>query len=114
MEQLEIANCGFEVGGVRHAPYVFTEQGVAMLRSGTSVGAHNREAVRSRSDAEYVSKVEGALQELEETGYWPGLLADAGIYQPSTVAALHTEAGELTAILVTCAKKAKKRTRSEE
>jgi four helix bundle protein len=44
--------------------------GKQALRSGTSVGAHYREAIRSRSDAEYASKIEGALQELEETGYW--------------------------------------------
>jgi len=34
--------------------------GKQMLRSGTSVGAHNREAVRSRSTAEFISKIEGA------------------------------------------------------
>jgi len=90
--------------------------GKQVLRSGTSVGAHYREAVRSRSDAEYVSKFEGALQELEETSYWLELLADAGVCQPSAVAALRSEADELTAMLVACAKKAKSRRgrRSEE
>jgi len=44
--------------------------GKQMLRAGTSVGAHYREGVRSRSDAEFVSKLDGALQELEETCYW--------------------------------------------
>ena len=88
--------------------------GKQVLRSGTSVGAHYREAVRSRSDAEYVSKVEGALQELEETGYWLELLADAGVCQSGSLTALRAEADELTAMLVTCAKKAKRRMRSEE
>jgi four helix bundle protein len=88
--------------------------GKQVLRSGTSVGAHYREAVRSRSDAEYVSKIEGALQELEETGYWLELLSDAGACQPSTVTTLRAEADELTAMLVTCAKKAKKRMRDEQ
>ena len=41
--------------------------GKQVLRSGTSVGAHYREACRARSDAEFISKMEGALQELEET-----------------------------------------------
>ena len=81
--------------------------GKQVLRSGTSVGAHYREAVRSRSDAEYASKVEGALQELEETSYWLELLADAGVCQPGTAAALRGEADELTAMLVACARKAK-------
>jgi four helix bundle protein len=88
--------------------------GKQVLRSGTSVGAHYREAVRSRSDAEYVSKIEGALQELEETSYWLELLADAGVCQSGSLTALRAEADELTAMLVTCAKKAKSRMRSEE
>lgn len=37
------------------------------LRSGTSVGAHCREAFRARSTAEAISKLEVALQELDET-----------------------------------------------
>ncbi|QDU23150.1 four helix bundle protein [Urbifossiella limnaea] len=41
--------------------------GNQILRSGTSVGAHYREGMRSRSDAEIISKWGGALQELEET-----------------------------------------------
>ena len=43
--------------------------GKQVLRSGTSVGAHYREAFRSRSDAEFISKIEVGLQELEETLY---------------------------------------------
>ncbi len=43
--------------------------GKQLLRSGTSVGAHYREAYRSRSDAEFISKLEGGLQELEETDH---------------------------------------------
>lgn len=53
--------------------------GKQLLRSGTSVGAQYREAVRARSRAEFVSKIETALQELEETAYWIELLADGGI-----------------------------------
>lgn len=43
--------------------------GKQMLRSGTSVGAHYHEAYRSPYDAEFISKIEGGLQELEETIY---------------------------------------------
>ncbi len=83
--------------------------GKQLLRSGTSVGAHYREAVRSRSTAEFISKVEGALMELEESGYWLELLADAKIVSRSCLAALQDEAGQLSAILVTCTKNAKQR-----
>jgi four helix bundle protein len=44
--------------------------GKQFLRSGTSVGAHYREATRARSTAEFVSKIECGMQELEETSYW--------------------------------------------
>lgn len=44
--------------------------GKQILRSGTSVGAQYREACRARSDAEFISKIESGLQELEETMYW--------------------------------------------
>jgi len=54
--------------------------GKQVLRSGTSVGAHYREAYRSRSNAEFISKIEGGLQELEETCYWIELLIEANIF----------------------------------
>ena len=44
--------------------------GRQFLKSGTSGGAHHREAKRARSRAEFVSKMGGGLQELEETAYW--------------------------------------------
>ncbi len=81
--------------------------GKQLLRSGTSVGAHYREAGRARSDAEFISKIEGGLQELEETRYWLELLRDADIVKWDRLADLDNEADELTAILVTLAKKRK-------
>jgi four helix bundle protein len=81
--------------------------GRQLLRSGTSVGAHYREATRARSDAEFVSKIEGGLQELEETRYWFELLRDAGVLPWDRLADLDSEADQLTAILVTLVKKRK-------
>ncbi len=83
--------------------------GKQILRSGTSVGAHVREGKRSRSDAEMISKTQGALQELEETTYWLELLADSGIVKTERLADLTKEADELTAILVTSVKTIKAR-----
>lgn len=83
--------------------------GKQVLRSGTSVGAHYREACRARSVAEFVSKIEGGLQELEETVYWLELLVEAEIVSASKLASLLNEAEELTAILVASVKTAKAR-----
>ena len=82
--------------------------GKQLLRSGTSVGAHYREACRARSTAEFVSKVGGGLQELEETAYWIELLVESEIQEAARLADLQQEANELTAILITCAKNAKR------
>src|SRR5205823_7140568 len=81
--------------------------GKQVLRSGTSVGAHYREGHRARSTAEFVSKLEVALQELDETIYWLELLVEAGLMPPDRLAGLQDEANQLTAILVTRVKNAK-------
>ena len=82
-----------------------------LLRSGTSVGAHYREGCRARSDAEFTSKLDGALQELEESLYWMELLTESRTAPEAEVRALMSEADELAAILVTCSKKVKARKR---
>jgi four helix bundle protein len=82
--------------------------GKQVLRSGTSVGAHYREATRARSQAEFVSKIEGGLQELEETVYWLELLIEAGIVKESNLQDLLHEATELISILVSSVKTAKR------
>jgi four helix bundle protein len=65
------------------------------LRSGTSVGAQYREASRAKSNADFISKIEGSLQELEETEYWLELLAESGLIPEQRLAALKQETGEL-------------------
>lgn len=72
--------------------------GKQFLRSGTSVGAHYREACRARSDAEFISKIEGGLQELEETIYWLELVVEAELIPADRLADLLQEASELNAI----------------
>ncbi len=68
------------------------------LRSGTSVGAQYREACRARSTAEFISKMMGALQELDETVYWLELLVEGKIVTAAKLAELKNEAEELVAI----------------
>jgi four helix bundle protein len=81
--------------------------GRQVLRSGTSIGAHYREASRARSDAEFVSKIGIALQELDETAYWLELLLEAEIVPAGRLEALQQETGELIAIFTTVVKKVK-------
>lgn len=80
-----------------------------LLRSGTSPGAHCREATRSRSNAEMISKIETALQELDESVYWMELLIDANIVEPKRLEVLMKEADELIAMAVTAVRTIKSR-----
>jgi len=81
--------------------------GNQVLKSGTSVGAHYREGCRAKSDADFINKIEGALQELEETAYWLELIGEAEILSTKRLEPLHSEAEELMAILVTIVTKVK-------
>jgi four helix bundle protein len=81
--------------------------GRQLLRSGTSAGAHYREARRAKSNADFISKIEGALQELDETGYWLELLQDAYVSRTRAVENLLTESDELIAIFVSVVRQVK-------
>ncbi len=75
--------------------------GKQMLRSGTSVAAHVREASRARSDAEFISKLGGTLQEADETQLWLELLREeCGIGNDATQH-IEREACELISIITT-------------
>jgi four helix bundle protein len=88
--------------------------GRQLLRSGTSVGAQYREGCRSRSVAEFVSKLSGALQELDETMYWLELLQDAEIVGASRLTSLMEESNQISAMLVASINTAKRRLRQKK
>lgn len=83
--------------------------GDQLLRSGTSVGAHFREAQRAKSARDFISKIEGGMQELEETVYWLELLEETGLYRPDGLQTLKKEADELMAIFVTMVRRTKEK-----
>jgi four helix bundle protein len=87
--------------------------GKQLLRSGTSVAAHLREASRARSDDEFISKLGGALQETDESALWLELLREECQVSPELTRPLETEAGELLAIFTTMINKTKKKTESK-
>ena len=79
-----------------------------VLRSGTLVGAQYREACRAKSQTDFISKMEGSLQELDETGYWLELLTESKIVAADRLVDVQQENDELTAIFVASIKTAKK------
>lgn len=54
--------------------YVMSKQ---ILRSGTSIGANIREAVREQSKADFYAKLSISLKEADETAYWLELLNES-------------------------------------
>ena len=76
--------------------YVLGDQ---FLRAGLSPGAHFREALRARSKAEYVAKLNGGVMELEETLYWLELLVGIEVAAADDVEPLN-EAEQLIAIFL--------------
>jgi four helix bundle protein len=81
--------------------------GKQLLRSGTSVAAHVREASRARSEDEFVSKLGGALQEADESQLWLELLREECAVEPKLTQPLEQESSELMAILTTMIKRTK-------
>ena len=83
--------------------------GKQVLRSGTSAGTQFRESQRAKSDGDFINKLEGCLQEADETAYWLELLVKSGIVPAQKLESLRKETDEIIAILVTIVTKVKKR-----
>jgi four helix bundle protein len=81
--------------------------GKQVLRSGTSVGVQFCEGHRAKSTADFVSKNEGSLGELEETLYWLELLVESNIVKEALLAPMMKETDELIAILTSIVRKVK-------
>lgn len=75
--------------------------GHQQLRSGTSVAAHAREASRARSDAEFCSKIDGLLQEADESLLWLELMQESCGINSERLEYLRKESSELIAIFST-------------
>ena len=86
--------------------------GRQLIRAGTSVAAHTREASRARSDAEFCSKLDGLLQEADETQLWLEFLREDCGQTDEANAWLIQECEELIAIFATIVSKVRKNRKS--
>ena len=69
-----------------------------VARSGTSVAANYRAALRGKSRADFINKTTIVLEEADETGFWIELTELAGLLSAKRLAALRAEAEELMKI----------------
>ena len=81
--------------------------GKQLLRSGTSVGSQYREAQRAKSIADFISKTQGALQELDETAYWLELIEASVVARNNALGFLRSETEQLISIFVSIIMSAK-------
>lgn len=81
--------------------YVLSRQ---VLRSGTAIGALLSEAKFGQSKADFISKMNIALKEANETDYWLSLLKDSGYINEKQYKSLNKEINELISMLVSTVK----------
>ena len=79
-----------------------------ILRSGTSIGANIRESKNAQSKADFISKMNIALKESDETAYWMELLWESEIIEKSQVIDLYALNTELIKLLTAIIKSSKK------
>lgn len=83
--------------------YVLSKQ---LLRSGTSIGANVMEGLRAQSRKDFISKMNIALKEANETEYWIRLLIDSGYLTQDDNREILSECKEVCRILFSIVKTA--------
>ena len=77
-----------------------SEIAVQLTDAATSTAAHYRAACRARSRADFINKLGGAIEEVDESALWLEILTEAGISPRTETAPLWSEADELARIFV--------------
>ena len=78
-----------------------------ILRSGTSIGANLHECINAQSRADFVSKMQIALKEANETDYWLDLFLESEIIDQLMYKSLHDDLDEIIALLISSIKTTK-------
>ncbi len=76
-------------------------------RSGTSIGANIREAQYAHGKADFIAKLQIALKEANETGYWLELLYRTGYLSESEFKKLDSACTNIRVMLISSVKTAK-------
>ena len=79
-----------------------------VLRSGTSIGANISEAIQGQSKKDFLSKMNIALKEANETEYWLRLLKATGYLSENEYKSIYQDCIELEKLLISIVKTSKK------
>ena len=83
-------------------------------RSGTSIGANIYEAKYAQGKKDFISKLEIALKEASETGYWLELLHRTNYIEESLYQSLNEQCASIRVMLVASCKTVKKNMDEED
>ena len=78
-----------------------------LLRCGTSIGANTRESKNAQSRMDFLSKLNIALKEADETEYWLDLLHETRYIDDKMYNSLNSDCVELIKMLTAIIKKLK-------
>lgn len=81
--------------------YVMSKQ---LLRSGTSIGANIKEALRGQSKADFYAKLNISLKEASEKEYWLELLNESGYIENKFFEGIYSDCQEIISLLVAITK----------
>ena len=81
--------------------YILSKQ---LLRSGTSIGANVKEAIRGQSKADFYAKMNIALKEASESEYWLELMAETSYLSKDEFDRAYGDCQEIIRILVSITK----------
>ena len=84
--------------------YILSKQ---LLKSGTSIGANVKEAIRGQSKADFISKMSISLKEASESEYWIELLYATDYLTESQYLILKDDVIELLKLLTSIIKSTK-------
>ena len=79
-----------------------------LLRSGTGIGANVHEAIFAQSRADFVSKMNIALKEANETSYWLLILSKTAYLESNVYISLRQDIDEIIRILISTLKTTRK------
>ena len=75
-----------------------------LLKSGTSIGANVKEAVRGQSKADFAAKMNIALKEASETEYWIDILHETDYINEKEFVSINKDLKEISKLLTSIVK----------
>ncbi len=91
--------------------YVLSKQ---LLKSGTSIGANVKEAIRGQSKADFIHKMSLALKEASETEYWLELLYETDYINKMQFESMQKDVDELLKLLTSIIRTSKENKKRRE